>query len=51
LILNVSLFFHLKWPEGGAYPWICRVITDRLSSFLVVPGASGAGLGWCIVRQ
>jgi Esterase/lipase len=45
-ILNVSLFFRLKWPEGGAYLWICHIITGGLSPFLVVLGSLGAGLGW-----
>jgi acetyl esterase/lipase len=46
LILNASLFFRLKWPTGGAFLWICHVITGSLSPFLVVLGALGAGLGW-----
>ena len=45
-ILNVSLFFRLQWPHGGALLWICHVITGSLSPFLVVLGALGAGLGW-----
>ena len=46
LILNISLFFRLKWPDGGAYLWICQVITGGLSPFLVVFGFLGAALGW-----
>ena len=45
-ILNVSLFFRLQWPHGGAILWICNVITGSLSPFLGVLGALGAGLGW-----
>jgi acetyl esterase/lipase len=45
-ILNASLFFRLKWPDGGAYLWIFHVITGSLSTFLVLLGALGAGLGW-----
>jgi len=46
LILNASLFFRLKWPDGGAFLWICHVITGSLSPFLFLLGALGAGLGW-----
>ena len=45
-ILNVSLFFRLKWPDGGAFLWIFHILTGALSPFLVLLGALGAGLGW-----
>jgi acetyl esterase/lipase len=45
-ILNISLFFRLKWPDGGAFLWICHVITGSLSPVLVVLGLLGAGLSW-----
>jgi acetyl esterase/lipase len=47
LILNVSLFVHLKPPYSFAL-CVVQIVAVVLSPFLVVLGLVGAGVGWLV---